>query len=85
MKPERFRLLAAVIAAHPKGIVLSSSRLQWTIKLLQGLGLPTDYDYMLHFYGPYSHGLQAEIGLLEHLGLIEKIPITTTKKGGHKK
>ncbi|HHL39548.1 MAG TPA: hypothetical protein ENJ37_03480 [Deltaproteobacteria bacterium] len=72
MNPERFRLLAAVIAAHPGRQVIGRTRLQKTIKLLQRIGLPTDYDYMLHFYGPYSDGLQAEIGLLEHLGLVEE-------------
>ena len=72
MNPERFRLLAAVIAAHPGRQIIGRTRLQKTIKLLQRLGLSTDYDYMLHFYGPYSDGLQAEIGLLEHLGLVEE-------------
>ena len=74
MNPERFRLLAAVIAAHPERQIIGRIRLQKTIKLLQRIGLPTDYDYMLHFYGPYSEGLQAEIGLLEHLGLVEEEP-----------
>ena len=73
MNPERFRLLAAVVAAHPKGQVVGGTRLQKTVKLLQRLGLPTDYDYMLHFYGPYSEGLQAEVGLLEVLGLVEEV------------
>ncbi len=72
MNHERFRLLAAVIAAHPEGHIVGRTRLQKTIKLLQRLGLQTDYDYMLHFYGPYSEGLQAEIGLLENLGLVEE-------------
>jgi len=73
MNHERFRLLAAVIAAHPDGQVVGRTRLQKTVKLLQRLGLPTDYDYMLHFYGPYSEGLQAEVGLLEVLGLVEEV------------
>ncbi len=78
MKTERFRLLAAAIAAHPNRQVVGRTRLQKTIKLLQRLGFPTDYDYMLHFYGPYSEGLQAEIGLLEHLGLLkEKVGYTS--------
>ena len=72
MKPERFRLLAAVIAAHPEGKVFGRTRLQKTMKLLQSLGLSTDYDYMLHFYGPYSEGLQAEIGLLHRLELVDE-------------
>jgi uncharacterized protein YwgA len=70
MAQERYRLLAAVIAEHPERQVVGRTRLQKTIKLLQRLGLPTDYSYMLYFYGPYSEGLQAEIGMLEHFGLV---------------
>ncbi len=72
MTTERFRLLAAVVAAHPDGRVAGRTRLQKTVKLLQRLGLSTDYGYMLHFYGPYSEGLQAEVGLLEVMGLVEE-------------
>ncbi len=72
MTTERFRLLAAVIAAHPNGRVVGRTRLQKIVKLLQRLGLPTDYGYMLHFYGPYSEGLQAEVGLLEMMDLVEE-------------
>ncbi len=72
MNQERFRWLAGVIAAHPKREVHGRTRLQKTIKLLQHLGLPTDYSYSIHFYGPYSEGLQAEIGLLEAFGLVNE-------------
>jgi uncharacterized protein YwgA len=74
MNQERFRWLAGVIAAHPDGEVFGRTRLQKTIKLLQRLGFPTDYSYTIHFYGPYSEGLQAEIGLLEALGLVQEEP-----------
>jgi uncharacterized protein YwgA len=40
--------------------------------LLQRLKFPTDYSYTIHFYGPYSTGLHAEIGLLEALGLVKE-------------
>lgn len=69
---EKFRYLAAVIAAHPNHQVVGRTRLQKTVKLLQRIGVPMDYDYMIHFYGPYSEGLQSDIGLLEQLGLIEE-------------
>jgi uncharacterized protein YwgA len=72
MNQERFRWLAGVIAAHPKREVHGRTRLQKTIKLLQRLDLPTDYSYTIHFYGPYSEGLQAEIGLLEAFGLVSE-------------
>jgi uncharacterized protein YwgA len=69
---EKFQWVAAVIAVHPDHTVVGRTRLQKTIKLLQRKGAPLDYDYMLHFYGPYSEGLQADIGLLEFLGLVEE-------------
>lgn len=69
---EKFRWLAAVVAAHPEHKVVGRTRLQKTVKLLQRLGAPLDYDYMIHFYGPYSEGVQADIGLLENFNLIEE-------------
>jgi uncharacterized protein YwgA len=70
MKTEKFRFLAGVVAAHPEGKVVGRTRLQKTIKLLQRVGLPTDYDFVLFFYGPYSEGIMADLGLLEVLGLV---------------
>ena len=69
---EKFRWLAAVIAAHPDHRVVGRTRLQKTVKLLQRLGAPMDYDYMIHFYGPYSEGVQADIGLLERFELVRE-------------
>jgi hypothetical protein len=69
---EKYRWLAAVIAAHPEHEIVGRTRLQKTVKLLQRLGAPMDYDYMIHFYGPYSEGVQADIGLLEHFGLTDE-------------
>ncbi|MCC6575009.1 MAG: hypothetical protein IT462_14625 [Planctomycetes bacterium] len=77
---EDFRWLAAVIAAHKNGEVVGRTRLQKTVWLLQRLGLPTEYSYMIHFYGPYSEGLHAEVGLLENLGIVEESPMMT--RGG---
>ena len=76
---ERFRWLAAAIAAHPDRKVVGRTRLQKEIKLLQRLKFPTEYSYTLHFYGPYSEGLHAEIGLLESLGLVEEEPQTSRR------
>ncbi len=72
MTRERYNTLAAVIASHPEGRVIGRTRLQKTIKLLQRLGAPLNYTYMIHFYGPYSEGLQSEINLLEQMGIIEE-------------
>lgn len=69
---EKYLWLAAVIAAHPEHKVVGRTRLQKTVKLLQRLGAPLDYDYMIHFYGPYSEGVQSDIGLLEQFGLVEE-------------
>jgi uncharacterized protein YwgA len=69
---EKFLWLAAVIAAHPEHRVVGRTRLQKTVKLLQRLGAPMDYDYMIHFYGPYSEGVQSDIGLLETFGFIQE-------------
>jgi len=69
---ERYRWLAAVIAAHPNRTVGGRTRLQKTMRLLQRCGLPTSFQYTLYFYGPYSEGLQAEVGLLSSIGLIEE-------------
>jgi uncharacterized protein YwgA len=77
---EKFRWLAAVIAAHPDHRVIGRTRLQKTVKLLQRLGAPMDYDYMIHFYGPYSESVQSDIGLLENLGLVTEK--TRTKDDG---
>jgi uncharacterized protein len=69
---ESFRTLAAVIAAHPKQRVVGRIRLQKSVRLLQRLGLPTDYLYTIHFYGPYSEDLHSEVSLLKNLKLVEE-------------
>ncbi len=72
MRTGNFWWLAAVIAAHTDRRVVGRTRLQKTVKLLQRLGLPTDYLYTMFFYGPYSQGVFAEIRLLDRLGLISE-------------
>lgn len=69
---EKFFWLAAVIFAHPERKVVGRTRLQKTVKLLKRIGAPLDYDYMIHFYGPYSEGVQSDIGLLQNLGLVRE-------------
>ena len=80
MKHERYRLLAAVIAASPDARVVGRTRLQKTVRILQSLGLPSNYTYMTHFYGPYSEEVQSDISLLECLHLVDEKP--ETAKGG---
>lgn len=77
MVKENYRLLAALIAAHDGRRVVGRTRLQKEVKLLQRLGFPTDYQYMIHFYGPYSEGITADIGLLDASGLVNETPETS--------
>lgn len=72
MSIENYRWLAGLIAAHPDRKVVGRTRLQKEVKLLQRCGFPTDYPYLIHFYGPYSEALQADIGLLEAFGLVDE-------------
>lgn len=69
---EDYVMLAGVVAAHPNKKVVGRTRLQKTIKLLQRLGLPTSYGYSSYFYGPYSEDLQADMSLLDLVGLVEE-------------
>lgn len=70
MRTGNFWWLAAVIAAHEGRRVVGRTRLQKTVKLLQRLGLPTDYRYSIFFYGPYSEGVFGDTQLLAQMGLI---------------
>ena len=72
MSIENYRWLAALVAAHPEGKIFGRTRLQKEVKLLQRLGLPTDYSYTIHFYGPYSESLQGDIGLLDAFDLVDE-------------
>jgi len=69
---ERFRWLAAAIAAHRDRKVVGRIRLQKEIKLLQRLGFQTEYSYTLFFYGPYSEALHAEVRFLQAFGLVSE-------------
>lgn len=71
MRTESFWWLAAVIAEHKDRQIVGNTRLQKEIWLLQRLGLPTDYSYRVHFYGPYSEDLHAETGFLQSIGVVE--------------
>ena|SRR3972149_11001165 len=72
MSIESYLWLAGLIAAHPHQKVVGRTRLQKEVKLLQRLGFPTDYSYTIHFYGPYSESLQADVGLLDAFGFLEE-------------
>jgi len=79
---ESFRTLSAVIAAHPNQEIVGRTRLQKTICLLQRLGLPTDYLYTIHFYGPYSEDLHSELRLLKNLDMVTEEETSLTGREG---
>ena len=68
-----FWWLGGVIAAHKGRQVVGRTRLQMTVKLLQRLGLPSDYLFTIFFHGPYSRGGHSDIRVLEMLGLVKDI------------
>ena len=72
MRPEPYRWIAGVIAAHKDRRVVGRTRLQKTIKLLQRKGLPTELSYSIHFYGPYSEGLNSELRFLKQYQLVNE-------------
>ena len=82
MKTGNFWWLAAVVAAHDGRRVVGRTRLQKTVKLLQRLGLPTDYLYTIFFYGPYSEGLFRDIGRCAALGLLREDEHVAATEGG---
>ena len=69
---ENANWLTSVVSAHPNHEVVGRTRLQKTICLLQRLGMPTDYEFSLHFFGPYSEDLKADVGFCEQLGLLQE-------------
>ena len=71
MMPPNDQWLAALIAAHPDQKIHGRTRLQKEVMLLQRLGFPTDYLYSIHFYGPYSESVHADLGVLRAFGWLE--------------
>jgi len=64
-------LIEGIIAAGDEKFGISRLELQKLVYILQELGLETEYDdYTLYQYGPYSAGLQSDIGLCIHRGTI---------------
>lgn len=72
MRTGNYWWLAAAVAAHEGRQVVGRTRLQKTVKLLQRLGLPTDYLYTIFFYGPYSEGVFRDTQLLHQMGLVSE-------------
>jgi uncharacterized protein YwgA len=72
MDMAQYQWVAAVIAAHPNRTLRGRTRLQKTIKLLQERGLQCNYDFSMHYYGPYSEGLRADVDMLGSLGLVRE-------------
>jgi uncharacterized protein YwgA len=66
---ENYQMLAGVISAHPNRQVEGRIRLHKTIRLLQRIGLPTDYTFSFHFDGPYSQELHSDLKMIVQTGL----------------
>jgi uncharacterized protein YwgA len=82
MRAERFRWLAGLIAAHPERKLVGRTRLQKEMWILQRLGMPSGYSFRMHYYGPYSEGIQAELNLLERFGLVKEGREQTCQESG---
>lgn len=83
MKTERFRWLAGLIAAHSDRKLVGRTRLQKEVWLLQRKGLPSGYDFRMHYFGPYSEGVQAEVNLLQRFHLVSEAKGPTSNEGGY--
>jgi uncharacterized protein YwgA len=66
---ENYCLVAGLIEAHPNREIVGRSRLQKTVRLMQRIGMGTDYTFSIHAHGPYSEELQSDITVLERVGL----------------
>lgn len=75
---QQFRWLAGVIAAHPNRTVKGRTRLQKTVLLLQKKGLPTQYSFSMHFYGPYSEEIMSDVDLLTFMDFVEEAELPTS-------
>jgi uncharacterized protein YwgA len=66
---ENYRLVAGLIEAHPNREVVGRARLQKTVRLMQRIGMGTDYAFSIQAHAPYSEELQSDIAVLERVGL----------------
>ena len=74
MQERQIDYLASVIATCKGKRVVGRTRLQKMIFLLQKLKLPSDYSFSMHFYGPYSEDVQADLAVLDLIDVITEIP-----------
>ena len=61
---------AACLNESARRGMVTRTRAQKLIYLLQKAGLETNYLYRIHFYGPYSDELSGDIEMLEQAGLL---------------
>jgi uncharacterized protein YwgA len=66
---ENYLLIAGLIEAHPNREVVGRTRLQKTVRLLQRIGMGTDYTFSIHSYGPYSEELHSDLTTIQRIGL----------------
>jgi hypothetical protein len=70
----------AIVAALDVGLAeqnswCSETHLQKSVYFLQELlGVPTDFEYILYKFGPFSRGLRGELGTMRSDGFLELVP-----------
>jgi uncharacterized protein len=65
-------LLGAIVHAHRNHELVGRTRLQKTVYLLQRVGLPTDYQFEMYHYGPYSEELKDDVRLASSVGALDE-------------
>jgi uncharacterized protein len=71
MLPNAYYLLRLVREA---GEVVGRKRLQKLVFLLENEGMPTDLEYLFHYYGPYSPSLASETEALATMEWLNEEP-----------
>ncbi|MCX8034508.1 MAG: hypothetical protein N3A00_04245 [Thermodesulfovibrio sp.] len=67
---ERFYIILKIIESVRYSV--GKTFIQKAIYILkEGFGLTLDYEFKLHFFGPYSERISTDIDILENGGLIE--------------
>ena len=70
-----------ILSKHKDACVTGRTRLQKTVKVLQTLGFPTNYQFDIFHYGPYSEGITDDTLFLELLGDVEEKEHFSAKSG----
>jgi len=83
MTKQEYYLLKLIVS---EGEIRGRKRLQKLFYLLQYIGCPIEYRFIMHYYGPYSPDLALQVDSLVEKGLIQEdisieIKYRATEKG----